>query len=58
MSTAAGEPLTQRRIFRVRAPMAATWLMMSPEGLLVAALVARLPEATANLGAVGEHRGA
>ena len=53
MSTAAGEPLTQKRIFRVWAPMAATWLMMSLEGLLVAALVARLPEATANLAAFG-----
>jgi O-antigen/teichoic acid export membrane protein len=46
-------PLTTRRIFWVWAPMAATWIMMSVEGLLVAAVVARLPDATVNLAAYG-----
>lgn len=46
-------PLTTRRIFWVWLPMAATWIMMSVEGLLVAAVVARLPEATVNLAAYG-----
>ena len=46
-------PLTTSRIFWVWLPMAATWIMMSVEGLLVAAVVARLPEATVNLAAYG-----
>ena len=46
-------PLTTRRVFWVWLPMAVTWLMMSIEGLLVAAVVARLPDATVNLAAYG-----
>ena len=46
-------PLTTSRIFWVWLPMAATWIMMSVEGLLVAAVVARLPDATVNLAAFG-----
>lgn len=46
-------PLTTSRIFWVWLPMAATWIMMSVEGLLVAAVVARLPDATVNLAAYG-----
>ena len=46
-------PLTQKRIFWLWLPMAATWLMMSVEGLLIAAVVARLPDATVNLAAYG-----
>ena len=46
-------PLTTSRIFWVWLPMAATWIMMSIEGLLVAAVVARLPDATVNLAAFG-----
>jgi len=46
-------PLTMGRLFRMWAPMGATWFMMSMEGLLVAAIVARLPEATVNLAAYG-----
>ena len=46
-------PLTTKRIFWVWLPMAATWIMMSVEGLLVAAVVARLPDAAVNLAAYG-----
>ncbi len=53
MSPAAAAPLSSKRIFWVWLPMAATWLMMSVEGLLIAAVVARLPEATVNLAAFG-----
>lgn len=48
-----GQPLTGGRIFRVWVPMAVTWIMMSVEGLLVAAVVARLAEPTVNLAAYG-----
>ncbi len=48
-----GEPLTMGRVFRLWAPMGATWFMMSMEGLLVAGIVARLPDATVNLAAYG-----
>ena len=34
-------------------PLAATWLMMSAEGPYVAAIIARMPEATFNLAAYG-----
>ena len=47
------EKFDQRRVFRIWLPLAATWLMMSLEGLLIAALVARLPGATVNLAAYG-----
>ena len=53
MSTVEAAPLTTKRIFWIWLPMAATWLMMSLEGLLIAAVVARLPEATVNLAAYG-----
>ncbi len=46
-------PLTMGRLFRLWVPMGATWFMMSMEGLLVAAIVARLPDATVNLAAYG-----
>ena len=49
----ASGPLGFARLFRMWLPMAATWLMMSMEGLLVAALVGRLPDATVNLAAYG-----
>ncbi len=41
------------RIFRFWLPLAATWLMMSAEGPLLAALIARLPDAKFNLAAYG-----
>lgn len=53
MNPPAGQPLTGARIFRMWVPMAATWIMMSVEGLLVAAVVARLAEPTVNLAAYG-----
>ena len=53
VSTVEAAPLTTKRIFWIWLPMAATWLMMSLEGLLIAAVVARLPEATVNLAAYG-----
>ncbi len=48
-----GETLTLRRIARFWAPLAATWLMMSVEGPFLAAVIARLGEATFNLAAFG-----
>ena len=53
MNPPAGQPLTGGRIFRIWLPMAATWFMMSVEGLIIAALVARLPGPTENLAAYG-----
>ncbi len=46
-------PLTQRHIAGFWWPLAMTWLMMSVEGPFVAAVIARLPEATFNLAAYG-----
>jgi hypothetical protein len=46
-------PLTQGRIFVFWAPLAATWLMMSVEGPLLTALVARLADPRPNLAAYG-----
>lgn len=40
-------------IFRFWLPMAATWLMMALEGPFLAAVIARLPEASFNLAAYG-----
>lgn len=51
MSAAA--PLSQRSILLFWAPLAATWLMMAVEGPFLAAVIARLPEATINLAAYG-----
>jgi hypothetical protein len=45
--------LTQARIARFWAPLAATWLMMAVEGPFLAAVIARLPEPTYNLAAYG-----
>ena len=46
-------PLSYRRIFVFWLPLAGTWLMMAVEGPYLAAIIARLPEATANLAAFG-----
>ena len=53
MAPVASGPLGFGRMFRMWLPMAATWIMMSMEGLLVAALVGRLPDSTVNLAAYG-----
>ncbi len=45
--------LSQRAIFRLWSPLAATWLMMAAEGPLLAAIVARLSEPRFNLAAYG-----
>ena len=45
--------LSQRTIFRLWSPLAATWLMMAAEGPLLAAIVARLSEPKFNLAAYG-----
>src|SRR5690554_2745774 len=44
---------TQREILRFWLPLAATWMMMAAEGPFLAALIARLPDATFNLAAHG-----
>ncbi len=46
-------PLTYKKIFRLWAPLSATWLMMSVEGPLIAAVIARLAEPKLNLAAYG-----
>lgn len=51
IQAAGGRPTI--RIFKFWAPLAATWLMMSVEGPLLAALISRLPEAKYNLAAYG-----
>lgn len=51
--TTATELLTHNRIWRFWLPLALTWLMMSVEGPLLAALIARMPEAVFNLAAYG-----
>jgi uncharacterized membrane protein len=45
--------VTPRTVFRFWWPLAATWLMMSVEGPLIAAIIARLAEPTLNLAAYG-----
>lgn len=45
--------LTQRKIFLFWLPLAATWFMMSVEGPLLSALIARLPDPKFNLAAYG-----
>ncbi len=45
--------LTYRRILTFWAPLAGTWVMMAVEGPYLAAIVARLPEPTANLAGFG-----
>ncbi len=49
----ATETMEHRRIFRFWAPLAATWIMMSVEGPLLAALIARLEDPKFNLAAYG-----
>ncbi len=53
MTTNSSESLTLRKIFIFWAPLAATWLMMSVEGPLLSALIARLAEPKFNLAAYG-----
>jgi len=45
--------LTQREIFKIWFPMAATWLMMAVEGPFLAAVIARLSQPEFNLAAYG-----
>ncbi len=45
--------LTHKKILHFWLPLALTWLMMSVEGPLLAALIARMPEAVFNLAAYG-----
>jgi len=45
--------VTQARILRLWAPLEAAWLLMAVEGPFLAAILARLPEATTNLAAFG-----
>lgn len=47
------QSLTNRQILHFWLPLALTWLMMSVEGPLLAALIARMPEAVFNLAAYG-----
>jgi hypothetical protein len=44
---------TQRSILLFWSPLAATWVMMATEGPFLAAVIARLPDATFNLAAYG-----
>ncbi len=53
MADAVQQPLTTRRILVFWLPLAATWLMMSAEGPLLAAVIARLAEPKLNLAAYG-----
>jgi progressive ankylosis protein len=46
-------PLKVRAVLAFWLPLAATWLMMAVEGPYVAAIIARLPDATRNLAAYG-----
>ena len=45
--------MTNRHILRFWVPLALAWLMMAVEGPLLAALIARMPEAVFNLAAYG-----
>jgi len=47
------QPLHNIKIFRFWLPLALAWLMMAVEGPLLAALIARMPEALFNLAAYG-----
>lgn len=53
MNPAPGGTLTSGHIARFWSPLAATWLMMALEGPLIAAIIARLPDAKINLAAHG-----
>ncbi len=50
---ATADPLSYRRILAFWLPLAGTWLMMAAEGPYLAAIIARLPDATVNLAAFG-----
>ncbi|MDZ7778371.1 MAG: hypothetical protein U5R14_00250 [Gemmatimonadota bacterium] len=47
------KPLSQRAILLFWLPLAATWILMAAEGPFLAAVIARLPDATFNLAAHG-----
>ncbi len=47
------KPLSQRDILLFWLPLAATWILMASEGPFLAAVIARLPDATFNLAAHG-----
>ncbi len=47
------KPLAQREILLFWLPLAATWVLMASEGPFLAAVIARLPDATYNLAAHG-----
>jgi hypothetical protein len=47
------KPLAQREILLFWLPLAATWILMASEGPFLAAVIARLPDATYNLAAHG-----
>ena len=47
------DALTYRKILSFWLPLAGTWLMMAVEGPYLAAIIARLPDPTANLAAFG-----
>ena len=51
--TPTDQPLTNQKILRFWLPLALAWLMMSVEGPLLAALIARMPDAVFNLAAYG-----
>ncbi len=53
MHPAPGGTLNSGHIARFWSPLAATWIMMALEGPLIAATIARLPEAKINLAAHG-----
>ncbi len=53
MNPAPGGTLTSGHIARFWSPLAATWVMMALEGPLIAATIARLPEAKINLASHG-----
>ncbi|MDE2803982.1 MAG: hypothetical protein OXN18_02435 [Gemmatimonadota bacterium] len=53
MNPAPGGTLTSGHIARFWSPLAATWIMMALEGPLIAATIARLPEAKINLASHG-----
>ncbi|MFC1500014.1 hypothetical protein ACFL6T_03225 [Candidatus Zixiibacteriota bacterium] len=53
MDNPSGQRLGSRRIVRLWAPLAATWLMMSFEGPFLAAVIARMPDPKFNLAAYG-----
>jgi progressive ankylosis protein len=53
MSADRTAPLSAKTVLAFWLPLAATWMMMAVEGPYVAAIIARLPDATRNLAAYG-----